>query len=301
MQPIGRTSRLLCTLQQQVAKTGFGLTRQLHGISEGAQAPSIQRPIGSNRRVAPAAGTVGTLNWPQSQQLRAVNPFPSTIQAWMMDFGSNNPVEILDVQRSVFAAPIRTDIIHRAVTYERNLRRQGTHSARTRSEVRGSTRKIQPQKGTGGARHGTRRAPQFVGGGKAHGPKSRSHEIGIQRKVWLMALRSVLSAKYAQDQLIFVDNMKLESHRTGDLNRMLQVNGWAPLPSARRDASIMLLPLMSGDLAANLRNMEIASRNISGVSLMNAADAEVYEILRHDYLIMDRNALDLLQSILKPM
>ncbi|KAJ2137136.1 hypothetical protein J3F82_006185, partial [Coemansia sp. RSA 637] len=91
------------------------------------------------------------------------------------------------------------------------------------------------------------------------------------------------------------------SHRTGDLNRVLQVNGWAPLPSARRDASIMLLPLMSGDLAANLRNMEIASRNISGVSMMNAADAEVYEILRHDYLIMDRNALDLLQSILKPM
>ncbi|KAJ2358175.1 54S ribosomal protein yml6, mitochondrial [Coemansia sp. RSA 2618] len=296
----------------RVFSAGFGQARALSATTAGLvqtpafsataeQAPSVLRPIGSNRRVVPAAGTVGTLNWPQSQAVRAVNPFPTTVQAWMMDFETNNPVEILDVQRSVFAAPIRTDIIHRAVTYERNMQRQGTHSARTRSEVRGSTRKIQPQKGSGNARHGSRRAPQFVGGGKAHGPKSRSHETGIQRKVWLMALRSVLSAKYAQDQLVIVDNMALESHRTGDLDRLLRVNGWAPLPSSKRDASIMLLPLMSPELAASLRNLELASRNISGVSIMNAGDAEVYEILRHDYLIMDRNALDLLQITLTPV
>ncbi|KAJ2003658.1 54S ribosomal protein yml6, mitochondrial, partial [Coemansia thaxteri] len=187
--------------------------------------PSVLRPLGSNRRVAPSAGDVGTLSWPLPNALRAVNPFPQTIQAWMMDFETNEPIEILDVQRSVFAAPIRPDIIHRVVTYERNMKRQGTHNSRTRSEVRGSTRKVQPQKGLGMARHGTRRAPQFVGGAKAHGPVPRSHETQIQRKVWLMALRSVLSAKYAQDQLVVVDNMEIESHRTRDLARMLRVNG----------------------------------------------------------------------------
>ncbi|KAJ1839069.1 54S ribosomal protein yml6, mitochondrial [Coemansia sp. RSA 2708] len=269
--------------------------------SEAAPAASVLRPIGSNRKVAPSAGSAGVLSWPPAQTVRAVNPIPATVQAWMMDFETNNPVDILEVSRSVFAGPIRSDIIHRAVTYERNMKRQGTHSSLTRSEVRGSTRKIQQQKGTGRARHGTRRAPQFVGGGKAHGPTSRSHATDIQRKVWLMALRSVLAAKYAQDQLVIVDNMVLESHRTSELNRMLQTNGWAPLPSTKREASVILLPLMGEELAASLKNVELASRNIAGVSMMNASDAEVYEILRHDYLIMDRNALDLLQGILEPL
>ncbi|KAJ1936598.1 54S ribosomal protein yml6, mitochondrial [Kickxella alabastrina] len=179
--------------------------------------------------------------------------------------------------------------------------RQGTHNSRTRSEVRGSTRKVQPQKGLGRARHGTRRAPQFVGGAKAHGPVPRSHETQIQRKVWLMALRSVLSAKYAQDQLVIVDNMEVESHRTRDLIRMLQVNGWSPLASTGRHPSVMMMPLMEEEQSPLLQNLELASRNIPGLSLMNASDAEVYEILRHDYLIMDRKALDLLESILKPM
>ncbi|KAJ2778700.1 54S ribosomal protein yml6, mitochondrial [Coemansia javaensis] len=266
-----------------------------------AAAASVLRPIGSRRRVALSAGEAGVLSWPPAQAVRAVDPLPATIQAWLVDFRRNEPLEILDVERSVFAAPIRTDLIHRAVTYERNKRRQGTHSSRGRSEVRGSTRKYQPQKGTGNARHGTRRAPQFVGGAKAHGPVPRSHETGIQRKVWLAALRSVLSAKYMQDQLVIADNLELESHSTGDLSRMLQTNGWCPLASTGRPASVMMLPLMGAELPAGLRNLELASRNIGGVSLMNACDAEVYEILRHDFLIMDRNALDLLQGILKPL
>ncbi|KAJ2891077.1 54S ribosomal protein yml6, mitochondrial, partial [Coemansia aciculifera] len=108
--------------------------------------PSVLRPILSKRRIAPSAGEIGTLNWPLPQSVRAVNPFPETIQAWMMDFETNEPVDIIDVQRNVFAAPIRTDLVHRVVTYERNMKRQGTHNSRTRSEVRGSTRKVQPQK-----------------------------------------------------------------------------------------------------------------------------------------------------------
>ncbi|KAJ1800606.1 54S ribosomal protein yml6, mitochondrial, partial [Coemansia sp. RSA 2399] len=198
------------------------------------QPPSVLRPIGSGRRVTPSAGEAGTLSWPPPQAVHAVSPLPETIQAWLMDFETNDPLEIIDVQRSVFASPIRTDIMHRAVTYERNMRRQGTHSARNRSQVRGSTRKMQPQKGLGMARHGSRRAPQFVGGGKAHGPVPRSHETEIQRKVWLMALRSALSVKYSQDQLVIVDNMNLKSPKTSDFARMLKENGWTPLSASKK-------------------------------------------------------------------
>ncbi|KAJ1734536.1 54S ribosomal protein yml6, mitochondrial [Coemansia biformis] len=292
MQSIKRAAGLALRLPQ---------ARALSTGAAQAPPPSVLRPIGSRRKVALSAGEVGTLSWPPPQAVRAVDPLPETIQAWMMDFETNNPLEILDVQRSVFAAPIRTDLVHRAVTYERNMKRQGTHNSRTRSEVRGSTRKVQPQKGTGAARHGTRRAPQFVGGAKAHGPVPRSHETGLQRKVWLAALRSVLSAKYTQDQLVIVDNLEIESHSTGELSRLLQANGWCPLASTQKPASIMMLPLMGAEQPNGLRNLELASRNIGGISLMNACDAEVYEILRHEFLIMDRNALDLLQGILRPL
>ncbi|KAJ2813471.1 54S ribosomal protein yml6, mitochondrial [Coemansia furcata] len=286
---------------QMSAQQIRGLASESKPIESKPSEPSVLRPISSKRRIAPSAGEISALNWPLPQAVRAVNPFPETIQAWMMDFETNEPVDILDVQRSVFAAPIRSDLVHRVVTYERNMKRQGTHNSRTRSEVRGSTRKVQPQKGLGMARHGTRRAPQFVGGASAHGPVPRSHETQIQRKVWLMALRSVLSAKYAQDQLVIVDNLEIDSHKTGDLSRMLVVNGWSPLASTERSPSVMLMPFMEQEIPSELKNLEIASRNIPGVSIMNPSDAEVYEILRHQFLIMDRKALDLLEGILKPM
>ncbi|KAJ2161836.1 54S ribosomal protein yml6, mitochondrial [Coemansia sp. RSA 552] len=293
MQSIGRAARLLAL--QQVRTLGTAAP------AAAGPGPTVLRPIGSQRKVAPSAGEVSTLNWPEPQAVRAVNPLPETIQAWMVDFETNLPLEILDVQRSVFAAPIRTDIVHRVVTYERNMKRQGTHNSRTRSQVRGSSRKMQTQKGQGKARHGSRRAPLLVGGGKAHGPIPRSHETEIQRKVWLMALRSVLSAKYAQDQLAIVDNMEIESHRTSDLVRMFLGHGRIPPQSAKQPTSIMLLPLIGPEWTAGLDNLELASRNIPGLSLMDASNAEVYEILRHEHLIIDRKALDLLQGILKPL
>ncbi|KAJ2719208.1 54S ribosomal protein yml6, mitochondrial [Coemansia sp. Benny D115] len=262
---------------------------------------SVLRPINGKRRVVPSAGSVTTVNWPPAQSVRAVSPLADTVQAWLLDFNSRTPLDIVDVKRSVFAAPVRSDIIHRVVTYERNLLRQGTHNSRTRSEVRGSTRKTQPQKGLGRARHGTRRAPQFVGGAVAHGPVPRSHETEIQRKVWLMGLRSVLSAKYAQDQLIIVDSLELPSPRTKDFLRTLQANGWAPAPSADRHPSVLLLPLPDATAPEKLENLELASRNIPGVTIMDANEAEVYEIMRHDFLIIDRNALRMLEQILQPV
>ncbi|KAJ1938753.1 54S ribosomal protein yml6, mitochondrial [Linderina macrospora] len=291
---VGRFSRLVPSATR--------LARTL--ITDASQTPSSSflRPIGSvTRKIAPSAGVQGTLNWPEPQALKAVNPLAPSVEALMVDFETSAPLEILSVPRPVLASPVRSDIIHRVVTYERNLRRQGTHNSRTRSEVRGSTRKITPQKGLGMARHGTKRVPQFVGGSKAHGPVPRSHAIEIQRKVWLMGLRSVLAAKYAQDQLVVVDNLQIESHKTRDLGRILTQNGWMPLPSTGQNASIMLMPLMEDGVQEELKNLELASRNLPGVEIMNAKDAEVYEILRHDYLILDRKALDLLQNILLPL
>src|SRR3954451_10777664 len=106
-------------------------------------------------------------------------PYPAlptnspTIEAFLRSFRSNYLLSIITLPRLIFAHPLRTDILHRVVVWQRDNMRQGTGSSKGRSDVRGSTRKIMKQKGSGKARHGSIRAPQFRGGGKAHGPKPR--------------------------------------------------------------------------------------------------------------------------------
>ncbi|RKP39548.1 mitochondrial ribosomal protein L4, partial [Dimargaris cristalligena] len=130
------------------------------------------------------------------------------VQAFVRDFATNRPLAIADLPAVIYNAPLRTDLLHRTVTYERDAARQGTHSTKGISDVRGTTRKAFPQKGRGAARVGTLRAPQFRGGGIAHGPKPRSHRTELPRQVWLHGLRNALSIKYRQNQLIIVDSLE---------------------------------------------------------------------------------------------
>ncbi|KAJ1674329.1 54S ribosomal protein yml6, mitochondrial [Spiromyces aspiralis] len=224
------------------------------------------------------------------------------IQAWLRDFETNIPRAVVPLDKSVFGAPIRVDILHRVVCYERDAKRQGTHSTRGISDVRGTTRKWAPQKGRGKARVGTHRAPHWKGGAVAHGPKPRSHATEIQRKVWLMGLRSALSAKYAQDQLVIVDDLNLETHKTHELYSILRANQWINPDNEASSGRVLFLPRLDFPKSAeneaatpDYRNLILASGNLSGVSLMPVEDAEVYEILKHEYLIIDRFALDFLQ------
>eukprot|EP00249_Psilotum_nudum_P007341 c20490_g1_i1 orf=483-1160(-) len=117
----------------------------------------------------------------------------------------------------VFDVPIRRDIVHRVVCWQLAKRRQGTHSTKTISEVRGTGKKPHPQKGTGSARHGTLRGPQFRHGATMHGPKPRSYEYKLPKKVRRLGLKVALSARLAEGKLALFDNVKPPTHKTKDM------------------------------------------------------------------------------------
>ncbi|KAF0896723.1 hypothetical protein E2562_027064 [Oryza meyeriana var. granulata] len=117
----------------------------------------------------------------------------------------------------VFDVPIRKDIVHRVVRWQLAKRQQGTHSTKTISEVSGTGRKPYKQKGTGRARHGTLRGPQFRGGATMHGPKPRSHAIKLQKKVRRLGLKIALSARTAEGKLLIFDDLEVPSHKTKNI------------------------------------------------------------------------------------
>ncbi len=191
----------------------------------------------------------------------------------------------IDLAEEVFGLPSRPDILHRMVTYQLAKRQAGTHKTKTYGEVRGSTAKIYRQKGTGRARHGAKRAPQFRGGGKAFGPVVHSHAIDLPKKVRKLALKSALSAKQAAGKLVVLDEAKLTQARTRVLAQALSKLGWAR-------------PLII-DGAALDTNMARAAANLPQVDLLPEQGANVYDILRCDTLVLTRAAVERLEARLK--
>lgn len=149
----------------------------------------------------------------------------SGILAWVTSFTGENPVGLIELNKFVFGANPRIDILQRVVVWQRAKRRAGTACVKTRSEKRGGGRKPWQQKGTGRARQGSIRAPHFIGGGHAHGPKPKSFYYSLPKKVRRMGLRTALSVRYAQGDLHIVDSFKdIESER--DLIPLLEKRGW---------------------------------------------------------------------------
>mmetsp|Transcript_26792 Transcript_26792/g.61739 ORF Transcript_26792/g.61739 Transcript_26792/m.61739 type:complete len:284 (+) Transcript_26792:1-852(+) len=187
----------------------------------------------------------------------------------------------------VFQVPLRRDILHRVVMWQRNKRRQGSASSKGRSEVRGGGRKPWKQKGTGRARQGTIRAPHWRGGGAAHGPKPRDHSTGLQKKVRALGLKVALSARMREGRLFVIENDVVDTHKTKPLLEKLEALQWTR-------------PLIITDTVIN-RNLHFASRNIKGVRLLPWVGANVYDILLHHQLVITRSALDSLhQRFIKP-
>lgn len=167
----------------------------------------------------------------------------SGILAWVTSFTSENPVGLIELNEFVFGANPRIDILHRVVVWQRAKRRAGTACVKTRGGKRGGGKKPWQQKGTGRARQGSIRAPHFIGGGHAHGPKPKSIYYSLPKKVRRMGLRTALSVRYAQGDLHIVDSFKdIESER--DLIPLLEKKGWnnavlvdsEPNPKLRRAA-----------------------------------------------------------------
>ncbi len=183
-------------------------------------------------------------------------------------------VELAD---AVFAATVNPHLLHETVRWYLAAQRAGTHKTKGRGEVAGSGRKLWRQKGTGRARVGSIRSSIWRKGGTVHGPQPRSYAYRLPRKMLLGALRSALSAKLADEKLIVVDAWALESHKTKAFRQTLdKLDG---------DTRTMLLVDQGGN-----RNLELASRNLEGVKLVQPTTLQPYDLLRHDRLVISKDA-----------
>ena len=187
------------------------------------------------------------------------------IEIKTLDNGSAGTAELPD---EIFAAIPRADIMARVVHWQQSKRRAGTHKTKGLSEVQGTTKKPYKQKGTGNARQGSLRAPQYRTGGIVHGPVVRSHGYDLPKKVRRLGLISALSQKAADGKLVVLD-AAAGGAKTKDLVAKLKVLGWT-------SALIVDHAVDEGFLKA--------SRNIHGIDVLPTVGANVYDILRHDVL-----------------
>ncbi|KAI8376554.1 ribosomal protein L4 domain-containing protein [Radiomyces spectabilis] len=216
---------------------------------------------------------------------QAIPSFPTHVQAFLRDFKTNEPVSIINLNRQVFNAPLRRDILHRVVVWQRDAMRQGTHSTKGRADVTGTSKKAAPQKGRGKARVGNRKAPQFRGGGIAFGPKPRDHATDLPRKVQELGLRVALSAKYAQDQLIVVDSLQdYESFKTRELDGLLRQAYGEP-------TTLIVMNHCNSYL-------ELAARNIPRCEVIHVEETNVLDLLTYDKVIIEKDAINTLEESL---
>jgi large subunit ribosomal protein L4 len=184
----------------------------------------------------------------------------------------------VDLPDAVFGIEeIRADILQRCVTWQLAKRRAGTHKIQVRNEVSRTGKKMYRQKGTGGARHGSRRAAQFVGGAKAHGPVVRSHAFDLPKKVRSLALKHALSSKAKTGSLVVVDGVNLAEAKTAALRTRLAALGL-------KNALVIAGPEVDA-------NFKLAARNIPNIDVLPNAGLNVYDVLRRDTLVLTRDAV----------
>ena len=198
-----------------------------------------------------------------------------------LDGSAAGEVEVTD---AIFDLEPRADILHRVVRWQRNKAQAGTHKVKTRSEVSYSTKKIYRQKGTGGARHGSRKAPIFRKGGIYKGPTPRSHAHDLPKKVRALGLKMALSAKAKSGALVVIDNTEAEG-KTKALAAQVKSLGW-------KRALII-------DGASVNENFARAAANIDGLDVLPSMGANVYDILKRDTPVLTKAGVEALEARLK--
>src|SRR5690348_14827816 len=197
----------------------------------------------------------------------------------------NQEVGDIELSDEVFGLPVRRDILARVVNWQLAKRRAGTHKAKGISDISGTTKKPYKQKGTGRARQGSLRSPQFRGGAVIFGPVVRSHEFGLQKKVRRLGLKTALSAKQAEGKLIVIDAATVAEAKTKALRARFDALGWN---------SVLII-----DGEAVDEGFARAARNLPKVDVLPQEGANVYDILRRDTLVLTRAAAQLLEARLK--
>ena len=195
-----------------------------------------------------------------------------------LDNGQAGSAELPD---EIFAVTPRADIMARVVHWQQAKRRAGTHKVKGMGEVSGTTKKPYKQKGTGNARQGSLRAPQFRTGGAVHGPVVRDHGYDLPKKVRRLGLISALSQKHAEGKLVVLDAATAGAPRTKDLAAKLKVLGWTSALVIDREVDV---------------NFALASSNIHNVDVLPTVGANVYDILRHDVLAITTAGIEGLKA-----
>ena len=203
-------------------------------------------------------------------------------QVTNLDAGSAGTLDLSD---AIFGLEPRADILQRMVRYQLLKRMAGTHHAQDRSEVRVTGKKMYKQKGTGQARHGDKSVPQWRGGGKAHGPKPRSHAIDLTKKFRALALRHALSAKAKAGELVVIDAAISNEAKTAHLKGQFEKLAWT-------NALII-------DGAELHDGFARAARNIPNIDVLPVQGINVYDILRRKKLVLTKAAITALEARFK--
>lgn len=191
----------------------------------------------------------------------------------------------IDLSEAIFGLEPRADILHRCVRWQLAKRQSGTHQTLGRADIARTGKKLYKQKGSGNARHGSARAPQFRGGGKAFGPVSRSHAFDLPKKVRALALKHALSSKVKTQNLIVLDNVSVSEPKTKALLDRFTKLGLA---------NALIIDGIEVDT-----NFGLAARNIPNVDVLPVQGINVYDILRRNTLVLTRAAVDALEARFK--
>ena len=195
---------------------------------------------------------------------------------------TNEKVGSIDLNPAVFGVSMRKDILARVVNWQLAKRRAGTHATKTISQISGTTRKPYKQKGTGNARQGSLRSPQFRGGATIFGPLPRDHAHDLPKKVRALGLRVALSSKYSSGKIIVLSDFELGSNKTKDMREKLSVMG--------------LKNALFIDGASVNSIFKQAINNIPNINVLPQIGANVYDILRHDRVVLTQEAVKLLEE-----
>ncbi len=188
----------------------------------------------------------------------------------------------VDLADAVFGLEVREDILHRVVRWQLAKRQSGDHKTKTLGEISGSTKKPFRQKGTGRARQGSTRAGQMRGGGKAFGPVVRSHAHALPKKVRRLGLKTALSAKAKDGNLVIIEDAKSADGKTAPLAAQLKKLGWT--------SALIIDGVEPDDSFYN------ATRNLIGIDVMSEQGANVYDILRREKLVLTKAAVEKLEE-----
>ena len=188
-----------------------------------------------------------------------------------------------ELPEAIFGVKPRMTLIWEAVKMYQHNQRQGTHHAKTRAEVKGSRRKIWSQKGLGRARHGDRYAPIFVGGGKAHGPRPKEYYYRLPKRQLKLALKMILSDRASEEKVYLFEDFNLNEVKTKNITSLLnkvELSG----------KKVLFVP------ASNNNNLYLSVRNIPNVDVIPASDVNTLHVVSHDYVLVEKPAIDVLKE-----